>query len=409
HQGRFFYVVSSHLEGDYELWRRPVDGSDAWSSYGGPRVHLHMERIFAFADYLVVLGREAGLRQVWVKATAGPGEDWHRVSLPGEAAVIHLEENREYAGTRLRLGYCSLDMPYAVLSYDMARRSIRVEKESPVGGDFESRNYVSRRLLAEASDGAQVPISLVYREDLRRPEGHPVVLYTYGAYGYCLEPEFDPARLSLLDRGVIFAMAHVRGGGELGVPWREAGRLGRKRNSFSDCIACAEHLLRTGYAAKGRVALMGDSAGGLVVGAVLNMRPELFAAAVTDCPFVDVLDTLSDPSLPLSVSDWEEFGNPADPDVRAYIRSYSPCDNVRPQDYPALYVTAGFQDPRVAFWEPAKWVDLLRRHTRSQRPIVFEVDLEAGHWGTPGQLGYYRDLARKYAFLLSWLAPDASV
>lgn len=405
HQGQHFYRLSSSSEGTFELARAPVDRPADWQSVSAPEGTLQMERLVAFAEYLVLFARRDGLRRVWVRPMADASADWFPVPLLDDAAVVVPEENRDFHGSRLRLGFSAMTRPYSVVVFDMESRTSTVEKESPVGGGFDRDDYVSQRLFAVAADGVRIPISLVYRLGCRRSEGNPLVLYAYGAYGYCVEPEFDRARLSLLDRGVIYAMAHVRGGGEMGRAWHDAGKLGEKKNSFDDCIACAEHLVHCGYAVRGRMALMGESAGGLLVAAVLNQRPELFAAVVADCPFVDVVETLSDPSLPLSVGDWQEFGDPREEPMRSYIRSYSPCDNVRQQAYPAIYVTAGLDDPRVAYWEPIRWVARLREKTTARRPIVLDINTESGHWGASGRSGYYRETARKYAFLLQALLP----
>jgi oligopeptidase B len=267
-------------------------------------------------------------------------------------------------------------------------------------GGYDPSLYASERIFAASGDGEAVPISVVYRKDTALDGTSPMLLYGYGSYGMTMDPGFSPDRLSLLDRGFVYAIAHVRGGGELGKPWHDDGKLLRKKNTFSDFIACAEHLIAQRYTAADRLTILGGSAGGLLVGAVLNMRPELFHAAIAKVPFVDVVNTMLDPSLPLTIPEYEEWGNPEDKQYYDYIRSYSPYDNVEPKGYPTLLITAGLNDPRVAYWEPAKWAARLRALKTDGNVLLLKTNMGAGHFGPSGRYDRLRETAFDYAFLL---------
>jgi oligopeptidase B len=272
-----------------------------------------------------------------------------------------------------------------------------------VPGGYDPAHYTSERLFAAAADGSRIPISVVYRNDVERDGSSPLYLYGYGAYGASIEPHFVGSRLSMLDRGVVFAIAHVRGGGTLGREWYERGKLLNKRNTFTDFIACAEHLIEQGYTSKGRIVCSGGSAGGLLIGAVLNLRPDLWGAAVASVPFVDVINTMLDETIPLTVIEYEEWGNPADLKFYEYMRSYSPYDNVGGKAYPPLLVTAGLNDPRVQYWEPAKWVARLRHEKVDDNLLLLHVNMSEGHSGASGRYDYIREVARDFAFVLDRL------
>ncbi len=291
----------------------------------------------------------------------------------------------------------------------MEARQRVIVKEQPVRGGYDRNEYVTERLWATASDGVPVPISLVYRRVLpihgevevgSAGGAGPLLLYAYGAYEHSTDPMFDPARLSLLDRGFVFAIAHVRGGGEMGREWYENGRLLHKRNTFDDFITCAEHLVEKGYAVPDRLAIRGRSAGGLLIGAVLNLRPDLFACAVAQVPFVDALTTMLDEKLPLTVNEYDEWGDPRRLNYYQYMKGYSPYDNVRPADYPAILVMGGLNDPRVSYWEPAKWVAKLRSYTRSDRPTLLQTQMGAGHSGPSGRYESWREEAFVMSFVI---------
>jgi len=307
--------------------------------------------------------------------------------------------NAEFDTATLRYGYTSLVAPTTDVDYDMSTRSATVVKTQPVLGGYDASQYESARLWATAADGARVPISLVHRRGTAIDGSAPALLYGYGSYEISTDPSFRASRLSLLDRGFVFAIAHVRGGGEMGRTWYEDGRLEHKMNTFTDFISCAEHLVATGYTSPSRLAARGGSAGGLLMGAVMNLRPDLFAAIVAEVPFVDVVTTMLDASLPLTVTEWEEWGDPRDPDDYARMRAYSPYDNVRVEDYPAVLVTSGLNDPRVQYWEPAKWVAKLRVSSTSAKPIYLRTEMGAGHGGPSGRYDAWRDEALVLAFV----------
>jgi oligopeptidase B len=285
----------------------------------------------------------------------------------------------------------------------MDTRARDLLKRTEVLGGYDPAQYRSERVFATAPDGVQVPVSLVYREDFRRDGSAPALLYGYGAYGHSSDPSFASERLSLLDRGFVYAIAHIRGGSEMGRPWYDAGKLLHKKNSFTDFIACAQHLVAQRYTAPDRLAIIGGSAGGLLMGAAVNLRPDLFRAVVAKVPFVDVLNTMLDASLPLTVTEYEEWGNPNLEPFYRYIRSYSPYENVHPADYPNMLITAGLNDPRVSYWEPAKFAARLRATKTGDSLLLLKTNLGAGHFGPSGRYEKFKETAQDYAFLLSVL------
>jgi oligopeptidase B len=297
--------------------------------------------------------------------------------------------------------------PMSVFDYHLDERSRVLKKRQPVLGGFDPADYETFRLWAPAPDGARIPVSVVHRRGVVPDGTAPCLLYGYGSYEISIDPTFSSARLSLLDRGVVYAIAHVRGGGELGRSWYEHGKLLEKRNTFTDFVAAAEHLVAEGWSSPARLAVRGGSAGGLLVGAVANMRPDLFAAVVAEVPFVDALNTILDPSLPLTVTEWEEWGNPVESaEVYRYMQSYAPYENVAAVDHPAMLVTAGLNDPRVSYWEPAKWVARLRATGTGTRPVLLKTEMGAGHRGPSGRYDAWRDEALVFAFVLDALGVD---
>ncbi|QXH60704.1 S9 family peptidase [Pseudomonas azerbaijanorientalis] len=326
----------------------------------------------------------------------------YRVQLPDAAYSLHVQNSLEFESQRIRLRYEALNRPAQIRQLELATGEQKVLKQTPVLGPFDADAYISQRLWATAPDGTQVPISLVIkRTDLGKPV--PLYLYGYGAYGESLDPWFSHARLSLLDRGMAFAIAHVRGGGELGEAWYRAGKQEHKHNTFSDFIACAEHLIAQGFTTAPQLAISGGSAGGLLIGAVLNQQPQLFGAAIAEVPFVDVLNTMLDPDLPLTVTEYDEWGNPEEPDVYDRIKAYAPYENVTAQAYPATLVIAGYNDSRVQYWEAAKWVAKLRATKTDSNPLLLKTELGAGHGGMSGRYQGLRDVALEYAFLFKVL------
>ena len=326
----------------------------------------------------------------------------YRVELPDAACSLYVQNSLEFDSDKIRLRYEALNRPAQVRQLELASGAQQVLKETPVLGVFNADDYVSQRLSATSADGTQVPISLVVKRD-QVGQPTPLYLYGYGAYGSSLDPWFSHARLSLLDRGVAFAIAHVRGGGELGEAWYRAGKQEHKQNTFSDFIACAEHLIAEGLTTSKQLAISGGSAGGLLIGAVLNQRPELFQAAIAEVPFVDVLNTMLDPDLPLTVTEYDEWGNPQEPEVYERIKAYAPYENVSAQAYPAMLVIAGYNDSRVQYWEAAKWVAKLRATKTDDNLLLLKTELGAGHGGMSGRYQGLRDVALEYAFVFKAL------
>src|SRR3984957_16238946 len=365
------------------------------------REHATITDVEAFAEHAVVYERAEGLERIRiVELETG---DQHVVPQPEPVYATGGGLNAEFDTGLFRFSYTSLLSPPSTVDYELATRRRTVVKTQAVLGGYDPSEYRSERLWGTAADGTQVPISLVARSDITLDGQAPCLLYGYGAYEIPIDPTFSAARLNLLERGFVFAIAHIRGGGELGRAWYEQGRLEHKRNTFTDFIACAEHLIAAGWTGPERLVIRGGSAGGLLMGAVTNLRPDLWRAVVAEVPFVDVLTTMSDESLPLTVTEWEEWGDPVhDATAYATIKSYSPFDNVAPAAYPSIYVTAGLNDPRVGFWEPAKWVAKLRVTRADDTPaLLLKTELGAGHQGPSGRYETWRDEARVQAFMLA--------
>jgi oligopeptidase B len=348
-----------------------------------------------------VYERQAGLRQIRVVDLASNEE--HLVIFPEPVYTFRAHENPEFETTLLRFTYTSLVTPSSVVEYDMRERTWMVRKQTEVLGGYDPSLYRSERVFATAADGERVPISLVYRTPLHLDGARPLLLNGYGAYGLSYDPTFSSNTLSLLDRGFVVAIAHVRGGEEMGRPWYEGGKLLNKRSTFTDFIASAEHLIAAGYTSVDRLAINGGSAGGLLMGAVTNLRPDLFRVVLADVPFVDVVNTMLDASLPLTVIEYDEWGNPNERTAYEYIRSYSPYDNIEAKDYPHMLVTAGLNDPRVAYWEPAKWTAKLRATKTNRARLLLRTNMGAGHGGASGRFDSLREIAFKYAFMLDVL------
>ena len=404
HGDRFFIVTNDDGAENFKLMAAPVDdpARPNWTEVVPHRDDVKLDGIDVFASHLVLFERAGGLRRISVRRLADG--DTHVVEQREEVSTVFPDANLEFDSSVLRFGYTSMVTPRSVYDYDMDTRTRVLRKQTPVLGGYDPDDYVTGRLWASAPDGERVPISYVHRAGTPLDGTAPAVLYGYGSYEISIDPTFSPLRLSLLDRGVVFAIAHIRGGGELGRRWYEDGKMLHKRNTFTDFVACAEHLVGCGYAAPDRVAIRGGSAGGLLMGAVLNLRPDLFRAVVADVPFVDVLTTILDESLPLTVTEWEEWGNPkAHPDVYAYVKGYSPYDNVAAVDHPAVLAIGGLNDPRVSYWEPAKWVQRLRDRGTGDQPVLLKTEMGAGHGGPSGRYDSWREEAMIYAFVLDAL------
>lgn len=398
--GKFFLRVNDRGR-NFRLVSAPVEtpGLAHWTEIIPHRNAVMIERVDVFKHHLALVERENGLRRLRV---FDPGADYY-VSFPEPAYTVSLTLNPEYDTNLLRFVYTSLTTPRSTYDYDVATRTQTLIKREPVLGGYDPERYRTERLFATADDGARIPISLVYRKDLERNGQAPCFLTGYGAYGLSSEPAFQSERVSLLDRGFVVAIAHIRGGSEMGKPWHDAGRMLRKRHSFSDFIAAAEHIITEGYTSADQLGIMGRSAGGLLMGAVVNARPDLFRAVIAGVPFVDVLNTMSDATLPLTVGEYEEWGNPADARFYEYIRSYSPYDNLRAGSYPHMLVTAGLNDPRVMYFEPAKYVARLRTLKKDDTMLLLKTNMGAGHFGASGRYDKLEETAFEYAFLLKAL------
>jgi oligopeptidase B len=401
--GDRLYVLSNHQGPTFGLYEAPLKkpGRAQWKVVIPPHPEVTLNRLEAFADHLVIEERQAGLQQLRVRSLGKkPAE--HRIALPEPSYELLPLANLEWKTQQFRFGYTSLITPLTVFDYDLNKRT-RLEKKRLEVRGYDTSLYTTERITAQAADGTGIPISVVRKKDRPLDGTAPLFLHGYGAYGLPYDPAFDSYYLSLLDRGVTVAIAHVRGGGELGRPWKDAGKLEKKMNTFTDFIACAEHLIAQKYTAADRLGITGRSAGGLLIGAVLNLRPELFKVAVAGVPFVDVINSMLDASIPLTAIEWEEWGNPARPADFAWMSAYSPYDNVKAQAYPALYVHAGLNDTRVGYWEPAKWVAKLRATKLDHNPLILRINLDAGHGGASGRYGELEDVAFEYAFVLDQL------
>jgi oligopeptidase B len=365
-----------------------------------------LEDVDLFAGFFIACEREDGLPQLRLWKFASEGSDAApagEIAFPEPAYSAYPHINRIFDTATFRYAYQSLVTPSSVYEYDVAAGASTLLKQLEIPGGFDRTLYASERVHAKAPDGVEVPVSIVYRNDKREPGKNALYVYGYGSYGYSLPLGFSSNRLSLLDRGVVMAYAHIRGGGELGKPWHDAGKMLVKRNTFTDFIACVEYLTAAGYGDPERVAAEGGSAGGLLMGAVANMRPELFRAIVSHVPFVDVMNTMLDASLPLTVPEYEEWGDPNKEEYFKYMLSYSPYDNLRAAAYPAMLVKTSLHDSQVMYWEPAKYVAKLRTLKTDNNPLLLVTNMKAGHGGASGRYDYLKEIALDYAFLLQEL------
>ena len=400
HHGDSFFIRTNDSAKGFRVVEAPVEdpAKENWKEVVPGRAGITIESVTAFEDYLVTEERHRGLMQICIRDFR-TGEQ-HSIDYPEPVYTAELGANAEFRTKLLRFHYTSLVTPASVYDYNMETRERELKKRQEVLGGYEPSLYQSERIYAVAQDGVEVPISLVYKKGAPRDGRAPLLLYGYGSYGISIDPSFSSDLLSLLDRGFVYAIAHIRGGMDMGKPWHEDGRLLKKKNTFTDFIACAEHLIARQYTSSERLAITGGSAGGLLMGAVINMRPDLFAAVVTRVPFVDSLNTALDPSLPLTVGEYEEFGNPAIREFYDYMKSYAPYENVGPREYPAILITAGLNDPRVSYWEPAKWTAKLRALKKDTRLLLLKTNMGAGHFGASGRYEHLKETAFNYAFLL---------
>lgn len=410
HHGDRFYVRTDKDQkvGDAKNFRivsAPLDAPDDWTEFLPHDPAVTRADMDFFASHAVISEREGGLEQLRVIALGaeGGGGDAHLVSFPEPAYSVRLDMNPEFDTSVVRYQYQSLVTPASVYDYDMNTRAATLLKRTPVLGGYDPEGYVSVRLHARASDGTLVPISLVSKKGVAGDGSAPLLLHGYGSYGLSYPVSFSSGRVSLLDRGVTVAIAHIRGGGEMGEDWREAGKLHRKRNTFEDFIACAEHLIAEGCTSPARLAIQGGSAGGLLMGAVVNIRPDLFRAVLSQVPFVDVLNTMLDATLPLTVGEYLEWGNPNVPADYAYMKTYCPYTNLAARAYPAMLVKTSLNDSQVMYWEAAKYVAKLRALGTGDSVLLLKTNMGAGHGGSSGRYDALRETAFDYAFLLTQL------
>ena len=401
HAGDRFYIITNEGAQNFKLMQAPLERTtkEHWQEVIPHRPDTLITGMDAFADFLVLYERNGGFKQIRISAIDAL-RDVHYVNFPEPVYNIFPMRNPEYQTDILRFTYTSLVMPKSVIDYDVKKKKWTVVKQDEIPSGYDASQYVSERAYATAPDGTKVPMSLVYKKGLERTGDNPTLLYGYGSYGASMDPSFDTNRLSLLDRGFVFAIAHIRGGSEMGRAWYENGKMLNKRNTFTDFIACAEHLIAEKITRTEKLSIMGRSAGGLLVGACLTMRPDLFGAVIAGVPFVDVINTMSDPSIPLTTLEYDQWGNPDDKEYFDYIISYSPYDNIRAANYPHILVTTGLNDPRVAYWEPAKFTAKLRELKTDNNALLLKTNFEAGHAGASGRYDYLKEIAFDYAFLI---------
>jgi oligopeptidase B len=401
HAGGRFYIRTNDQAQNFRLMSTPQEtpGREHWTEVVPHRAEVLLQGFVLFEDYLVLQERRAGLTHLHIRPWDGTAG--HDLDFGEPAYLAALGTNPDFDSQVLRFTYTSLTTPGTTFDYDLATRQKTLLKQEAVLGGFDVQHYATERLTARASDGTLIPISLVYRKDLFRRDGtNPLLLYGYGSYGSSTEPTFSSPRLSLIDRGFVYAIAHIRGGQELGRSWYEDGKLLRKMNTFTDFIACGEHLVAQRYADPERLYASGGSAGGLLMGAVVNLRPDLFKGVIAAVPFVDVITTMLDETIPLTTSEYDEWGNPNDKVYYDYMLAYSPYDQVQRKAYPHLLVTTGLYDSQVQYWEPAKWVAKLRAMKTDDHRLLLKTNMEAGHGGASGRFERYRETAFQYAFLL---------
>jgi oligopeptidase B len=372
--------------------------SNEWENFEAPKPAVFLEDISLFKNFAVAREREAGVPHLRIVNLTT--QEAHRISFPEPSYMTGLSVNAEFDTPSIRFSYTSLVTPSSIFEYDMTTKARKLLKQTEVPGGFDAANYVSERIEATAPDGVKVPMSLVYKKGLKKDGKAPLFLYSYGSYGISSNPGFSAARLVMLDRGVVFALAHIRGGSDLGRQWYLDGKLMKKKNTFTDFIACADHLVNEKYGSRDRLAIEGGSAGGLLIGAVLNLRPDVCKVAHLAVPFVDVVSTMLDERLPLTVQEFLEWGNPKESEAGKYMLSYSPYDNLTKRDYPAILVTTSLNDSQVLFHEPTKYVAKLRTLKTDKNPLILKCNMDAGHGGASGRYDGLRETAKHYAFLL---------
>jgi oligopeptidase B len=402
HFGDSFYILTNKDKAtNFKLMKTPENATEKkhWKEVIAHREDVLIEDIEIFSNYLVVEERSNGLNHIRIMPWSGEGE--YYLPFGSETYNAYTTTNVDFDTDILRYSYQSMATPSSVIDFNMKTKEKEIKKEQAVlGGQFDKNNYVEERVWATAKDGIKVPISLVYRKNLKKDGTNPLLQYAYGSYGVTMEPYFSTTRLSLLDRGFIYAIAHIRGGEDLGRQWYEDGKLLKKKNTFTDFIDCSQFLIQEKYTSPAHLYAEGGSAGGLLMGAVVNMAPELYHGVIAQVPFVDVVTTMLDDSIPLTTGEYDEWGNPNKKDYYDYMLSYSPYDNVKDQSYPNMFVSTGLHDSQVQYWEPAKWVAKLRTHKKGNTVLYLHTNMDAGHGGASGRFEAIKELAKEFAFLL---------
>ena len=401
HYGDSWFVSTNWEAKNFRLMKTP-EGSTSkenWTDVIAHREDVLLEDLEIFNDYLVLGERQNGLTKLRIIPWDGSAE--HYIKFNDPAYMVYSSVNIDYDTKVLRYGYTSMTTPSSVYDYNMETRDQVLLKQQEVIGGYDVSKYESRRFMVPARDGKKVPVSLVYRKDMKKPEGNPMLLYAYGSYGYSIDPSFSSTRLTLLDRGFVFAIAHIRGSQTLGREWYDDGKMMNKKNTFFDFIDSADFLISEKYTSSNQLYAMGGSAGGLLLGAIINYRPELWNGVVAAVPFVDVVTTMLDETIPLTTGEFDEWGNPKEEDAYHYIKSYSPYDNVAEKEYPNLLVTTGLHDSQVQYWEPAKWVAKLRDMKKGNNMLLMKTNMEAGHGGASGRFEGLKETALEYAFIFN--------
>ncbi|MGZ9166290.1 MAG: S9 family peptidase [Anaerolineales bacterium] len=408
HHNGYFFVVTNDQAENFKLMKARVSAleTEPWEEVIPHRDDVLIDYVDTFKDYLVLYERRSGLRQICIIPFRAM-TNVRYIEFPEPAYSVELEANSEFETDILRFTYSSPITPHSVIDYHMDIGQWELIKQDIPDG-YDKSQYITERIHATAPDGKYIPISIVYKKDLKKNGNNPTLLYGYGSYGSVIDADFNSNRLSLLDRGFVFAIGHIRGGSDLGRAWYESGKMLNKKNSFTDFIACAEHLIKEGFTSNKKLAILGGSAGGLLVSACLTMRPDLFQAVINKVAFVDVVTTMSDPTIPLTSLEWDEWGNPQVREHFEYMLSYSPYDNVRPTAYPHMLITAGLNDPRVAYWEPAKFAAKLREMKTDNNLLLLHTNYQAGHAGASGRYDHLKEVAIDFAFLIDRLCESQS-
>lgn len=401
HHGDSFYIVTNHNAYNNKLVKAPTSspGMENWQEVLPERDDVFLEQVDAFENHIVLHERKDGLKQLRISHADGVSGVVY-VKFPDPTYEVMPEANWEYKKNDFRIRYSSLSVPYSIIDINMDTGAWKILKEDVIPSGYDKSQYITEYIHAQAADGKLVPISIVYKKGLKKDGQNPAMLYGYGAYGASSEASFNANLISLLDRGFIFAIGHVRGGSEKGRDWYDDGKMFSKKNSFTDFIACAEHLIKEGFTSSDKLAIIGGSAGGLLVGASMIMRPDLFKAVICKVPFLDVITSMSDPTIPLTTLEYDQWGNPEYKDAYEYMLSYSPYDNIKPLEYPHLLLTTGYNDPRVAYWEPAKFLARIRATKTGNNLAMLQTNFSAGHAGASGRYDWLKENVLDFAFLI---------